>query len=149
LFHDLPEVLTRDIISPVKRSVRGIDYLIREYEKEQMEKEVYSLIPETWYPEFKMFTENEFESIVTVGGKRKKVRSQEINKKYNEDRFNPRDGELIKAADDLSAFVEAYVAILNGSPSMYFEEARSSVVRRYSGANIAGVELGGIYADFG
>ena len=33
LFHDLPEVLTRDIISPVKRSVREIDYLIKEYEK--------------------------------------------------------------------------------------------------------------------
>ncbi|MCK5552246.1 MAG: HD domain-containing protein [Deltaproteobacteria bacterium] len=148
LFHDLPEVLTRDIISPVKRSVREIDYLIKEYEKEQMEKEVYSLIPENWYPEFKMFTENEFESIVTVGGKRKNAGSQEINEKYNEDRFNPRDGELIKAADDLSAFVEAYVAILNGSPSMYFEEARSSVVRRYSGVNVAGVKLGEIYADF-
>lgn len=148
LFHDLAEVLTRDIISPVKRSVRGIDYLIKEYEKEQMEKEVYSLIPENWYPEFKMYTENEFESIVTIGGKTKKVRSQEINDKYNENKFNPRDGELIKAADDLAAFVEAYVAILNGSPSKYFEEAKSSVIRRYSGVNIAGVNLGEIYADF-
>lgn len=148
LFHDLAEVLTRDIISPVKRSVRGIDYLIKEYEKEQMEKEVYSLIPENWYPEFKMYTENEFESIVTIGGKTKKVRSQEINDKYNENKFNPRDGELIKAADDLAAFVEAYVAILNGSPSKYFEEAKSSVIRRYSGVNIAGVNLREIYTDF-
>jgi putative hydrolase of HD superfamily len=148
LFHDLPEVLTRDIISPVKRSVREIDYLIKEYEKEQMEKEVYSLLPQNWYPEFKMYTENEFESIVTVDGKMKRVRSQEINEKYNEDRFNPRDGELIKAADDLAAFVEAYVAILNGSPSKYFAEAKSSVERRYSGLNIAGVHFGEIYADF-
>jgi putative hydrolase of HD superfamily len=148
LFHDLPEVLTRDIISPVKRSVREIDYLIKEYEKDQMEKEVYSLLPKNWYPEFKMYTENEFESIVTIGGKVKRVSSQEINEKYNEDRFNPKDGELIKAADDLAAFVEAYVAILNGSPSKYFVEAKSSVKRRYSGRNIAGVHFGEIYADF-
>ncbi len=148
LFHDLPEVLTRDIISPVKRSVREIDYLIKEYEREQMEKEVYSLIPENWSPEFKMYTENEFESIVTVGGKTRKLSSQEINDKYNEDTFNPRDGELIRAADDLAAFVEAYVAILNGSPSEYFAEAKSSVIQRYSGVTIGGVDCGEIFADF-
>ncbi|MFX0203746.1 MAG: YfbR-like 5'-deoxynucleotidase [Candidatus Hodarchaeota archaeon] len=148
LFHDLPEVLTRDIISPVKRSVREIDYLIKEYEKEQMEKEVYSLIPENWHPEFKMHTENEFESIVTIGGQRRRVSSREINDNYNENEFNPRDGELIKTADDLAAFVEAYVAIRNGSTSKYFEEAKSSVKRRYSGVNSAGVNLGEIYADF-
>ena len=71
LFHDLPEVLTRDIISPVKRSVEGLSDLIKGYEKEQMEKEVYGLIPEEWHPEIKMFTEDEFDSVVTVGGKKK------------------------------------------------------------------------------
>jgi putative hydrolase of HD superfamily len=148
LFHDLPEVLTRDIISPVKRSVREIDYLIKEYEKEQMEREVYRLIPEDWYPEFRMYTENEFESIVTKDGETRTVSSQEINQDYNQDAFNPRDGELIKAADDLAAFVEAYVAILNGSPSRYFKEAKTSVKRKYSGIAIAGVNLGEIYDDF-
>jgi putative hydrolase of HD superfamily len=38
LFHDLPEVLTKDIISPLKRSVKGLDELIKEYETYQMEK---------------------------------------------------------------------------------------------------------------
>lgn len=33
LFHDLPEVLTRDIISPVKRSVEGLSELIKGYER--------------------------------------------------------------------------------------------------------------------
>ena len=28
LFHDLPEVLTRDIVSPVKNSVKGLDSII-------------------------------------------------------------------------------------------------------------------------
>ena len=31
LFHDLPEVLTRDIISPVKGSVEGISGIVKEY----------------------------------------------------------------------------------------------------------------------
>ena len=35
LFHDLPEVLTRDIISPVKTSVEGLDDLIKDIEKRQ------------------------------------------------------------------------------------------------------------------
>lgn len=148
LFHDLPEVLTRDIISPVKRSVRELDYLIKEYEREQMEKEVYGLFPKEWHPEFKMYTENEFDNIVTIDEKTKKVSSQEINDKYNENKFNPRDGELVKAADDLAAFVEAYEAIRNGSPSKDFEGAKSSLRRRYSGVTVAGVNLGKIYADF-
>ena len=102
LFHDLPEVLTRDIISPVKRSVEGLSNLIKEYEKEQMKKEVYDLIPRKWHPEIKMFTENEFDSIIVDNRKCKKVRSKEINARYNQDRFNPRDGELVKADDHLA-----------------------------------------------
>ncbi len=35
LFHDLPEVLTRDIVSPVKRSVAGLEELIKTIEQEQ------------------------------------------------------------------------------------------------------------------
>jgi putative hydrolase of HD superfamily len=128
--------------------VRELDYLIKEYEREQMEKEVYGLFPKEWHPEFKMYTENEFDNVVTIDEKTKRVSSQEISDKYNENKFNPRDGELVKAADDLAAFVEAYEAIRNGSPSKDFEGAKSSLRRRYSGVTVAGVNLGKIYADF-
>ena len=33
LFHDLPEILTRDIISPVKKSVDGLDDIIKDIER--------------------------------------------------------------------------------------------------------------------
>lgn len=148
LFHDLPEVLTRDIISPVKRSVEGLDELIKEYEKEQMNKEVYGLIPRAWHREIRMFTEDEFAGIVHLNGRRKKVSSEDINKKYNEDRFNPRDGQLVKAADSLAAFIEAYAAIRNGSYNQEFEEAKLAVRNMYGRANIAGINFGEIYADF-
>ncbi|MDA8083428.1 MAG: HD domain-containing protein [Nitrospiraceae bacterium] len=148
LFHDLPEVLTRDIISPVKKSVEGLDELIKEYEKEQMDKEVYGLIPREWHADIRMFTEEEFTSIVHVNGRRKKVSSAEISGKYNEDGFNPRDGELVKAADSLAAFIEADVAIKNGSYSPEFQEAKMAFRNIYGRANIAGINFGEIYADF-
>jgi putative hydrolases of HD superfamily len=148
LFHDLPEVLTRDIISPVKRSVEGLSELIKEYEKEQMEKEIYGLIPKAWHKDMRTFTEKEFESIISVNGRRKRLGSDEINKKYNTDVYNPRDGELVKAADSLAAFIEAFVAIRNGSYNREFQEAKLSFRDSYGGATVAGINFGEIYADF-
>ncbi|OGW23808.1 MAG: hydrolase [Nitrospirae bacterium GWC2_42_7] len=148
LFHDLPEVLTRDIISPVKRSIDGLSELIKQYEKEQMEKEVYGLIPEDWHPEIRMFTVNEFDSVVTIDNKTKKTNSSDISEKYNDNKFNPRDGELAKAADSLSAFIEASAAIRNGSPNQEFQEAKLSFRNSYGKANIADINFGEIYADF-
>ena len=148
MFHDLPEVLTRDIISPVKVSVEGLDELIKEYEKEQMNKEVYGLIPRAWHREIRMFTEDEFSGVIYVNGRRKKVSSDDINGKYNKDRFNPRDGEIVKAADSLGAFIEAHAAIRNGSRSQQFQEAKVEFKNRYGRANIAGINFGEIYADF-
>ncbi len=165
LFHDLPEVLTRDIISPVKKSVAGLDDLIKEYEKELLEKEVYGLIPAAWHPEIKMFAEKEFETRINQDGKIKILDTQKtaaseqnpaedaselINAKYNKDEFNPRDGSLVKAADELAAFIEAYVAIRNGSASQELWRARVSLGNKYQNEikNIGGINFGEIYADF-
>ena len=43
LFHDLPEILTKDIISPVKSSVEGLEDIIKEFEKKQVENTGYRL----------------------------------------------------------------------------------------------------------
>ncbi|MDY6862141.1 MAG: HD domain-containing protein [Thermodesulfobacteriota bacterium] len=157
LFHDLPEVLTRDIISPVKRSVEGLNDLIKEYEKEHMEKELYALIPDVWHPEIKMFTgtleefpdkESEFYSIVTIDGKIKELASRKISSEHNKDEYNPRDGEIIKAVDDLAAFIEIYTAIKNGSADQELKEAEFLLKSEYKGVNISGINFGEIYADF-
>jgi putative hydrolases of HD superfamily len=150
LFHDLPEVLTRDIISPVKSAVEGLSDLIREYEKEMMEKEVYNLIPVAWHPSIRLFTEDEFTSTATIDGQRRVVGSREISLSYNEDRFDPRDGELVRAADRLAAFIEAYLAIRNGSASPDLQEARWAIRNECEGGSldISGINFGEIYADF-
>ena len=148
IFHDLPEVLTRDIISPVKRSIEGLDELIKEYEREMMEKEVYRMIPPAWHSEIRTFTEGEFESVVMLDGERTRMTSEEICERYNEDRFSPRDGELVKASDRLAAFIEAYVAIRNGSASPELHEAIWLMRNDRSHQTIGEIDFNEIYADF-
>lgn len=148
LFHDLPEVLTRDIISPVKRSIKGLTHLIKQYEKKRMEEEVYRLIPKEWHREMRMFTENEFKSIVTVNGRIQKKRSDEINRRYNQDRYLPRDGEIVEGTDHLAAFMEVYLAMENGIHTPELDKARTNIKARYAGKTVGGINFGEIYADF-
>ncbi len=148
LFHDLPEALTRDISHPVKRAVSGLDQLIKNYEKEEMKKRVHELIPDEWHPEIQMFTQAEFESIIQVDGERKVVNSQKISDRYNQNKYAPRDGELVRAADDLAAFVEAYLATENGITSKDFQEAMHSLHSEYEDKTISGIEFSQIYEDF-
>lgn len=149
LFHDLPEVLTRDISSPVKGSVRGLGRIVKKYENKQM-KQVYELIPKQWRPEIQMFTKREFKSVVTVGGDMEAKCSAEISKNYNQNEFNPRDGELILAIDHLAAFIEAYLAIENGIKSEHLTEARATYAKRYTSKKpiVAGIDFASIYSDF-
>ncbi len=148
LFHDLPEVLTRDIVHPVKKSVGGLDSLIKEYEKERMEEEVYGLIEESWHKEMRMFTEIEFKSVVTLDGALHEKTSEEISARFNEDRYNPRDGELVQAVDHLAAFCEAYLALANGVKAQDFDKTKASLRQDYLGKTIAGLRFGEIYSDF-
>jgi putative hydrolase of HD superfamily len=148
LFHDLPEVLTRDIIDPVKKSIIGLSLLIRKYENKEMKERIYKLISKDWHPEMKMFTENEFKSIVTITGKIEMKTSDEISKDFNEDKYNPRDGEIVEAADHLGAFIETYLELKTGTTSQALEKAKNSLREKYRGKIISGIKFGDIYADF-
>lgn len=131
LFHDLPEALTRDIISPVKKAIAGLDELIKDFEHSEMQK-VYQLLPqeESWQAELKMYTEHEFEDVKADGAL-------------------IRDGSLVEAADKLAAFVEAYEAIRNGNPNSELRDARDNIRQKYGRqADLAGVNFEEIYAEF-
>ncbi|MFZ5943163.1 MAG: HD domain-containing protein [Bacillota bacterium] len=148
VFHDLPEVLTRDIISPVKSKVVGLEDLIKEIEIQQMEEIVFPLIPDKFLLEIKMFIEDEFANYVTKEDALINVTSEEISAYYNKDEFNPRDGRLIKAADEMAAFIEAKVAIENGCTSEEFQKAKWMIKNKYEeNPMVAGINLGAIYAD--
>ena len=148
LFHDLPEVLTKDIKSPVKKAVEELDTLIKEYEIEEMKKKIYTLIPTSWHAEMKTYTEDEFGSIVTVNGKAEAKSSEEITQSFNEDRYNPRDGEIVGAIDDLSAFVEVCLALENGIGSTELRKAKDALRTANEEKSISGFSFKEIYGNF-
>ncbi len=151
LFHDLPEVLTKDIISPVKRAATGLDRFVKDFEREEMERRIYApeLIPKGWQPELRMFTEDEFVSKVTIDGQVRHTTSDVITASYNRDQYNPVDGELVKAADDLAAFMEAYLALQNGISNSQLQTAVQEKRWFYREKTIAGINFDRVYASFG
>ncbi len=148
LFHDLPEVLTRDIISPVKRDIEGLEDLIKEIETTEMEEKMYPLIPDKFREEIKFFTENEFSDIINGC----ELLPEGILPEHNQDEFNPRDGRLVKAADEMAVFIEAGIAMENGCVSPEFPKAMLRIRERYETNEdfrvIAGINFGELYADF-
>ncbi len=149
LFHDLPEALTRDIISPVKQT-GAIESIIKRIEEKAMERRVYpQLRLKGWDTEMRKFTQNEFQSKALIDGESKVISSNAINRMYHKDRYDPIDGEIIKAADDLAAFVEAYLAIQNGIVTPDFAYATYDLKRKYLKRRpVGGLHFGEIYVDF-
>jgi putative hydrolase of HD superfamily len=95
-----------------------------------------------------MFTEDEFVSKVTIDGQVRHTTSDAISASYNHDRYNPVDGELVKAADDLAAFMEAYLALQNGISNPQLHTAVQDKRRFYREKTIAGVSLDKVYNGF-
>ncbi|MGB9936348.1 MAG: HD domain-containing protein [Methanobacterium sp.] len=148
LFHDLPEVLTKDIISPIK-STANLDELIKDYENERMNEEIMPLLPKTWHGEMKYFLENEFENkIINEKIMKTGIKYKDLNKLYNENKCSPLDGELIKACDKLAAFVEANLSIEYGIKSKFLIEGRENIYELYKGKNISGTDFGKIFDYF-
>ncbi len=148
LFHDLPEVLTRDIISPVKSSVAGLDDLIKEIENRQLAEKLFPLLPGGWHREIKYYVEDEFANKVMVDGKIVKVASGEIGTSYNEDRFSPVDGELIKACDHLAAYIEATLSMAYGITSRHWRAGAQTLDAKYEDRKVAGVDFGQLFDYF-
>ncbi|MBQ2897235.1 MAG: HD domain-containing protein [Clostridia bacterium] len=148
LFHDLPEVLTRDIISPVKRGVEGLDEIIKNIEDSQMKSVIYPLIPEKWVQQLEFFTNDEFSSKVVINGEIKTVTSEEISKNYNEKIFNPIDGKIIRACDHLSAYLEAYLSMKNGIEAEPLKRALVTLRDTYKDLKVAGIDFGAYFEYF-
>lgn len=149
LFHDLPEVLTKDILSPVKDSVEGLDDIIKEYEEDQMRKRVLPLLPVSWRDEMIYFTRDEFENKVIINGKiLKGIDFKDLNIKYNENNFNPLDGKLIKACDKLAAFIEADISIKHGITSKSLEEGRKKIYDEFRNKKVSGIDFGALFDFF-
>lgn len=120
LFHDFPEALTRDIISPVKYSVSGLDDIISEFEIKMIEEEILPFLPDNLVSSFKYLLglygdnqKNEFLNKINHTG----IEIVEDLSAYNEDQYNAIDGEALKNCDRIAAFIEATLSISHGVKS--------------------------------
>ena len=147
LWHDLPEVLTRDIISPIKRSIQGLDELIKDIEQRQMEDVLLPLLPLAWQEDILNFTMDEFRNKIRLEG-RVQVLEGDIPEAYNQDSFSPVDGEVLKGCDHLAAFLEAWLSIQCGITSHHLAGVVEELPKQYAHKTIGGIDFGAIYEQF-
>jgi len=121
LFHDLPEALTRDIISPVKYSVDDLSELISEYEITKIENDIMPNIPNNIKKDFSYFLglyENVKDEFLDKTRKNGKIIIHHNGlEAFNENKYDAIDGLALKQCDKLSAFVEASLSISHGIKS--------------------------------
>lgn len=149
LFHDLPEVLTRDITSPIKSAVDGLDKIIKEYENKQMEDRLLPLLPASWHQEIRYYTEDEFENRAKINGNTvNKLSFEQLGEKYDSKEYAPVDGEIIRCCDHLAAFIEATLSIYHGITSKYLKEGADRLYNLYSERTVANINYGNIFRSF-
>ena len=91
LFHDLPEVLTKDVISPIKENVSGLAAILEEYEHDLVESTIMPLLKEEWRDEFRHMVYEPFTDVNIPG-------------------FGRRNGTDLKACDLMAAYMEANIS---------------------------------------
>ena len=125
LFHDLPEAVTRDIISPVKQATDDLPNIVKKIENEIVNKELVPLMEDFFVQEIIDFTSDEFSNrIKDADGNVVNVSWEELNQKYNEEKYFPIDGRLVRIADHLSALMEADISIKHGITSVHLQNGR-------------------------
>lgn len=154
--HDLPEVLTRDIISPVKKSIEGLDSIIRAYEGEAvarrilepLQKDGLTQIAERLKYFLGMGGASEFANTIIRNGMAVDLPFGEMHSLYNDDEHDPKDGELVKICDNLAAFIEAYVAIRHGVASDQIHQALWRMRAENREKELGPLHIGALFADF-
>lgn len=149
LFHDLPESVTRDIISPVKQATDDLPNIVKKIEDEIVNKELVPLMQDFYIDEMIYYTSDEFsnrilkptESVITVSW-------DDLNNKYNNAAFNPVDGKLVRVCDHLSALMEADISIKHGITSTHLVNGRDGLLNHYKENEIiSGVDVNKLFHE--
>ncbi len=141
LFHDLPEALTKDIITPVKYSVSGLDDIISAFEIDKIENEILPLIPYGMQDEFSYLLglypeeqKDEFLNKIYIDS----IQIVDSLDGYNENYCNAIDGHALKAADRLAAFIEASLSIYHGVKSNELIKGKAQTLAKIKEKPIVG-----------
>ncbi len=133
LFHDLPEALTKDIITPVKYSVSGLDEIISAFEIEKIQNDILPLIPSSLQNEFSYLLgiydhnqKDEFLNKIYID----QIKIMDSLDGYNDNYCNPIDGVALKAFDRLAAFIEATLSIYHGVKSNELIKGKKQIMAK-------------------
>ncbi|TLD95470.1 HD domain-containing protein [Helicobacter jaachi] len=148
LFHDLPEILTRDIISPIKRSVKGLDEFIKKIEEEAVQSKILSIVPPNIAEDIIYFTQNEFSNRYKIEHFHHICSAQDMLEKYNYDEFNAVYGEFLKIFDNLGAYLEAKISISHGISSDDLRSGAEGIYQKCKDIQVNGIDLGKLFRDF-
>lgn len=168
LFHDLPEAVTRDIISPVKQATDGLPSIVKHIEDVIVAKELEPLMDNCFREELLYFISDEFSDKIRVPkqdmllvspivnrfenhmpGSPLKTTFEQINSYYNMPECSPVDGSLIRVADHIAAFLEADSSIRYGITSTHLQEGRNNLLKIYpKGKIISGINVAEFFAVF-
>ena len=149
LFHDLPESVTRDIISPVKQATDALPKIVKKIEDEIVNKELVPLMDESYLEEVMYYTSDEFsDRICLQGQKPKTVTWEELNSQYNDSKYNPVDGKLVRICDHLSALMEADISIKHGITSSHLQGGKDGMLELYPEETlISGIDVNKLFHE--
>jgi putative hydrolase of HD superfamily len=157
LFHDLPELLTRDIISPVKSADASIGELIKQYENQELERKIIGPLKRGKCEDLAerlsyllgLEVGSEFIATVRENGEVHNVSESDLRGPMNRDELDPKDGPLLKMCDRLAAFIEADTALRNGINNEQLHQARWRIRQLYENRpEVMGIQVGALLADF-
>jgi putative hydrolase of HD superfamily len=129
LFHDLPEILTKDIVKPVKLSISGLEKIIKHYEKKQIYEKILPLIPSKWRVEMQYFIENEFSDRI-IENNCVRIIKNVIN--FDDNSYDIIDGSLVEICDKLCAYIEVSITLEFGIRSFSLMKSKQILYDEYS-----------------
>lgn len=115
VFHDLPEVLTRDIMSPIKKNVAGLDEVLSKVENKLIHEKILPLIPKAWHEDMLRITQGFAK------------------------------GSVMKGCDDLAAYMEVKVSEDYGITNRQMRLGAENMKKEYKDKVIDGIDFGSLF----
>lgn len=150
LFHDLPEAVTRDIISPVKQATDHLPSIVKEIEDAIVKTELLPLMDDFFRDELCYLTGNEFDNrVCDTKGNTLIVSFEQLSTCYSDPVWKPVDGKLVRASDHIAAFVEADRSISYGISSNHLIDGKNNILARYQeGERVNGLDIASFIRSF-
>lgn len=146
LFHDLPEVFTRDVVSPVKHGAK-IDGILKKVERSWFQRRLEPMLPDWLYHELSFFALDEFSDKTWPPSDWPD--HLECHDSARKGTAHP--GSIIEVCDEFVGFMEAFKSIQFGVSSDELEAAVDRAKKIASGDSTdvaASCDLKSLYGDY-